>query len=50
VIALPLVEIAAYAVIALAALLAVGGAAFLWALSVYERIENWLVGRGRAKR
>ncbi|HEV7802374.1 MAG TPA: hypothetical protein VGP15_14950 [Burkholderiales bacterium] len=41
----PLVELLAYAIIALATFLTVGGAIFLAGINIYERIEDWRVNR-----
>ena len=43
--ALPAIELAAYAIIGLASFLAVGGAMFLTALVVFERIGDSRVNR-----
>jgi hypothetical protein len=41
--AVPIIELLAYAIICLVALLIVGGVTFLIAISLYERIEAWRV-------
>ena len=47
--ALLIIEFAAYAIIGLAGFLTVGGAIFLVALRIHERMEHWLVDRKARK-